>query len=77
MSEEELREHCKKQIERCSLLKDYKHQLEHQAVLDLLEENKQLKDRIDKAIDYLYCVGDVIRPDLQLELLEILKEVSE
>lgn len=90
MNKEELKKHCEKQIERCSLLRDYKHQSEHQAVLDLLEENSQLKEVIDKAIkneeEVMYLANKVaiktqnveikaVRDRLE-EIFDILKEVE-
>lgn len=43
MTVEELKKHCEKQINLCSRLNDYKHLEEHQLILNLIEENKQLK----------------------------------
>lgn len=48
MNVEELKKHCEKQINLCSRLNDYKHLEEHQLVLNLIEENKQLKDNWNK-----------------------------
>ena len=44
---------------------------------NLQEENKKLKEFIDKAIDKLYCWGEVLDPIFQKEMLDILKEASE
>lgn len=46
MTVEELKKYCEKQINLCSRLNDYKHLEEHQLVLNLIEENKQLKIQI-------------------------------
>ena len=40
---------------------------------ELLEVIVELKDRIDKAIEKLYCWGEVLNPDFQKEMLDILK----
>lgn len=40
---------------------------------ELLEVIVELKDRIDKAIEKLYCWGEVLDPDFQKEMLSILK----
>ena len=41
------------------------------------EENKKLKEIINKAVDKLYCWGEALDPEFQKEMLEILSEVSE
>ena len=53
MNVEELKKHCEKQINLCSRLNDYKHLEEHQLVLNLIEENKQLKDNWNKLKKYM------------------------
>ena len=40
------------------------------------EESKQLKEVIDKAIDKLYCWGEILEPKFQEEMLDILKEMK-
>lgn len=40
----------------------------------LKEKNTKYKEVIDKAIDKLYCYGEVLNPDFQKEMLDILKE---
>ena len=46
--------------------------------IDTLEQQvKEQKEVIDKAIDKLYCWGEVLDPAFQKDLLDILKEVSE
>lgn len=47
MNNEELRKHCEMQIKRCDLQKDCNHLLEYQSILNLLDENKMLKDRLN------------------------------
>lgn len=42
----------------------------------LKEKNTKYKEVIDKAIDKLYCYGEVLNPDFQKEMLDILKEVE-
>lgn len=44
---------------------------------DLYNELKKQKEVIDKAIEKLYCWGEVLDPIFQKEMLDILKEVSE
>lgn len=44
---------------------------------NLQEENKKQKEFIDKAIEKLYCWGEVLDPIFQKEMLDILKKVSE
>lgn len=46
------------------------------AIKKILEQNKKYKEVIDKAIDKLYCYGEVLNPDFQKEMLDILKEVE-
>ena len=46
------------------------------AIKKLLEQNQKYKEVIDKAIDKLYCYGEVLNPDFQKEMLDILKEVE-
>lgn len=46
-------------------------------VENLQEENKKLKEIINKAVDKLYCWGEALDPEFQKEMLEILSEVSE
>ena len=49
-----------------------------QMLIDKLEQQcKKQKEVIDKAIDKLYCWGEVLDPIFQEEMLDILKEVSE
>ena len=43
---------------------------------DLEEENKKYKEVIDRAIDKLYCWGEVLDADFQEQMLDILKEVG-
>ena len=45
--------------------------------LILQQQCKKQKEVIDKAIDKLYCWGEVLDPIFQEEMLDILKEVSE
>ena len=40
---------------------------------ELLDVIVELKNRIDKAIEKLYCWGEVLDPDFQKEMLDILK----
>ena len=40
---------------------------------ELLDVIVELKDRTDKAIEKLYCWGEVLNPDFQKEMLDILK----
>lgn len=40
---------------------------------ELLDVIVELKDRTDKAIEKLYCWGEVLDPDFQKEMLYILK----
>ena len=40
------------------------------------EESKQIKEAIDKAIDKLYCWGEILDPKFQEEMLDILKEMK-
>ena len=42
----------------------------------LQQENQKYKEVIDKAIEKLYCWGEVLDPTFQKEMLDILKEVS-
>lgn len=44
--------------------RDYIHQLE--------KENKELKHKINKALDKLYCWGEVLEPEFQQEMIKIL-----
>lgn len=53
MTVEELKKHCEKQINLCSRLNDYKHLEEHRLILNLIEENKQLKDNWNKLKEYV------------------------
>lgn len=48
MNKKELKKHCEKQVNLCFALNDFKHIEEHQTVLDLLQENKQLIKEIRK-----------------------------
>ena len=49
-----------------------------QMLIDKLEQQvKKQKEVIDKAIEKLYCWGEVLDPIFQKEMLDILKEVSE
>ena len=82
MNKEELKKHCEKQVERCSLLKDYKHQSEHQAVLDLIEENEQLKDNWNKLKEYLKgfdieYLNEIMEHNLANTLESILDKMQE
>ena len=45
--------------------------------IGLEQQCKKQKEVIDKAIDKLYCWGEVLDPIFQEEMLDILKEVSE
>ncbi len=45
-------------------------------LLNLQEQVKKQKEVIDKAIEKLYCWGEVLDPIFQKEMLDILKEVS-
>lgn len=42
----------------------------------LLKENKKYKEAIDKAKDKLYWWGEVLDPEFQKIMLDILKEVE-
>ena len=42
----------------------------------LEQQCKKQKEVIDKAIEKLYCWGEVLDPAFQKEMLDILKEVS-
>ena len=42
----------------------------------LQQETQKQKEAIDKAIEKLYCWGEVLEPIFQKEMLDILKEVS-
>lgn len=42
----------------------------------LQEQNNKLEERIDKAIDKLYCWGEALNPEFQKIMLDILKEVK-
>lgn len=44
---------------------------------ELYQENKDLQQRIDKAKDKLYCWGEVLDPNFQKEMLEILGDKNE
>lgn len=53
MTIEDLKNHCEKQIDLCSKLNDYKHLEEHQIILNLIKENKELKEKYENAVaDY-------------------------
>lgn len=43
---------------------------------EILEENQKYKETIDKAIDKLYCYGEILNADFQKDMLDILKEVK-
>lgn len=43
---------------------------------EILEENQKYKELIDKAIDKLYCYGEILNADFQKDMLDILKEVK-
>ena len=60
MNKEELIEHCKKQVKMCEKLNDYKHLSEHQAVLDLLEENQKLKKQLEEWEHHLKCSKEML-----------------
>ena len=49
-------------------------ELEKQENEELQQENEQLKEVIHKAIDRLYCWGEVLDPEFQKEMLDILSE---
>lgn len=53
MTIEDLKNHCEKQIDLCSKLNDYKHLEEHQLILNLIKENQELKERLEKIYNYL------------------------
>lgn len=38
----------------------------------LIDRANTLEERKDKAVDYLYCIGEVLEPKYQQELLRIL-----
>lgn len=40
----------------------------------LMDENYKLQQKIDEAIEKLYCWGEALDPDFQKEMLSILKE---
>lgn len=61
MTVEELKKHCEKQINLCSRLNDYKHLEEHQLILNLIEENKQLKDNWNKLKEIIKKKQDYYR----------------
>ena len=42
----------------------------------LQEQNNKLEERIDKAIEKLYCWGEALNPEFQKIMLDILKEVK-
>ena len=44
---------------------------------ELRQENKELKEIINKAVDKLYCWGETLNPDFQKEMLNILKGVED
>lgn len=79
MNVEELKKHCEKQVERCKMLHDSKHEAEHQIVLDLIKENKKYKEVIDKLKEYLI---DTIPDEFEFadysikRVKDILKEVE-
>lgn len=43
---------------------------------EMKEENQKYKETIDKAIDKLYCYGEILNADFQKDMLDILKEVK-
>lgn len=43
------------------------------AIMKIADERDELADRCEKAIDKLYCWGEVLDPDFQSEMLDILK----
>lgn len=45
-------------------------------VVSLEQQCKKQKEVIDKAIEKLYCWGEVLDPIFQKEMLDILKEVE-
>ena len=69
---EELKKHCEKQVERCKMLHDSKHEAEHQIVLDLIKENKKYKEVINKLNDYMSSGYLINTKDIK----NILKEVE-
>ena len=42
----------------------------------LQEQNNKLEERIDKAIEKLYCWGEALNPEFQKIMLDILKGVE-
>ena len=40
---------------------------------ELIDKNYDLESKITKAIEKLYCWGEVLNPDFQKEMLSILK----
>lgn len=62
MTIEDLKNHCEKQIDLCSKLNDYKHLEEHQLILNLIKENQNLKEKLNKyenpddmTLMYMWC----------------------
>lgn len=53
---------------------DYYDVIEILNIDDLYKQCKRQKEVIDKAIDKLYCWGEVLDPIFQKEMLDILKE---
>lgn len=53
MSEEELIQHCEKQIMLCEALGDYKHCLEHQLTLNIIKQRDLYKEVIEEVRGYI------------------------
>lgn len=49
----------------------------YEAIPFILKENKDLQQKINKAVAKLYCWGEVLDPNFQKEILEILGDVDD
>lgn len=67
---EEFRKLSKKDQEEVLNLIRFKNEIKKQ---DLKEENKRLKSQMKQAIDLLYSWGEILYPEFQKKMLQILE----
>lgn len=77
MSEEELIQHCKKQIMLCEALGDYKHCSEHKLTLNIIQQRDLYKSVIDEIKYYVENSSNQMSEDATYHLLEILDKAKE
>lgn len=79
MNKKELIKHCQREVEIADRIQRFdKHYLEHKLVLNIIEENQQLKEQQKEFIEYITSYIKLLndKPDLvELSQKDILEEI--